>query len=133
MVEKFGCLPSREEQLRVFERRMLRIFGCTSEEVAGCWQKLIYEEVHNLHILPNIVIVIFKELGHLLICNGLTHPNMSLKVLYSIIHVVCGFVILWNSISFHSVNILNPFNFRFQNFVQHRFVFRYFNISSFLT
>jgi hypothetical protein len=58
----YGCdiwsLNLREEhRLRVFENRMLRIFGPNREE-DGSWGKLHNDELHNLYSSPNIVRVI---------------------------------------------------------------------------
>jgi hypothetical protein len=55
----YGCenssLTSREEQrLRVFENRVLRIFGPKRDEVTGGWRKLHNEELHNLYSSPSI-------------------------------------------------------------------------------
>jgi hypothetical protein len=48
---KTGSLTLREEyRLRVFENRVLRIFGPKRDEVMGDWRKL-----HNLCSLPNII------------------------------------------------------------------------------
>jgi hypothetical protein len=43
-------LTLREEhRLRVFENRVLRIFGPMRDEVTGGWRKLYNEELHNLY------------------------------------------------------------------------------------
>jgi hypothetical protein len=48
----------REEyRLRVFEKRMLMIFGPKREE-NGSWRKLHNDELHSLYSSPNIVRVI---------------------------------------------------------------------------
>jgi hypothetical protein len=39
---------SEEHRLRVFENRMLRIFGLKGEEAAEGWRKLHNGELHNL-------------------------------------------------------------------------------------
>jgi hypothetical protein len=49
----YGCetwsLTVREEhKLRVFENRVLRIFGPKRDGVTGGWRKLHNEELHNL-------------------------------------------------------------------------------------
>jgi hypothetical protein len=49
----YGCqtwsLTLREEhRLRVFENRVLRIFGPKRDEVTGGWTKLHNEELHNV-------------------------------------------------------------------------------------
>jgi hypothetical protein len=49
-------LTLREEHtLRVFENRVLRIFGPKRDEVTGDWRKLHYKELHNLYSSPNII------------------------------------------------------------------------------
>jgi hypothetical protein len=58
----YGCetwsLTLREEhRLRVFENRMLRIFGPKREE-DGSWKKMLNDELHSLYFSPNIVEVI---------------------------------------------------------------------------
>jgi len=48
-----------ERKLRVFENMVLRrIFGPTSDEVAGEWRRLHNEELNDLYCSPNIVRVI---------------------------------------------------------------------------
>jgi hypothetical protein len=44
-----------EHRLRVFENRVLRIFGPKKDEVTGDWRKLNNEELHNLHSPPSII------------------------------------------------------------------------------
>jgi hypothetical protein len=46
-----------EHRLRVFENRVLRIFG-PKREVDRSWKKLHSDELHNLYSSPNIVRVI---------------------------------------------------------------------------
>jgi hypothetical protein len=58
----YGCetwsLTLREEhRLRVFENKVLRIFGPKREE-DGSWRKLHNDELHSLYSSPNIVSVI---------------------------------------------------------------------------
>jgi hypothetical protein len=49
-------LTLREEhRLRVFENRVLRIFGLKRDEVTGGWKKLHNEELHNLYSSPSII------------------------------------------------------------------------------
>jgi hypothetical protein len=45
----------KEHRLRVFENRVLRIFGPKRDEMTGGWRKLHNEELHNLHSSPSIV------------------------------------------------------------------------------
>ena len=59
----YGCetwsLTLREEcRLRVFENRVLRVFGPKRVEVTGKWRKLHNEELSDLYSLPNIVQVV---------------------------------------------------------------------------
>ena len=44
-----------ETRLRVFENRVLRIFGPKRDEVTGEWRKLHNEELNILYSSPNIV------------------------------------------------------------------------------
>jgi hypothetical protein len=46
-----------EHRLRVFEKRVLRIFGPKTDE-DGSWRKLHNDELHSLYFSPNIVRVI---------------------------------------------------------------------------
>jgi hypothetical protein len=41
--------------VRVFENRVLRIFGPKRDEVTGGWRKLHNEELHNLYSSPSII------------------------------------------------------------------------------
>jgi hypothetical protein len=47
-----------EHKLRVFENRMLRIFGQKRAGVTGGWVKLHNEELHNLYSLPSIIRIV---------------------------------------------------------------------------
>jgi hypothetical protein len=47
-----------EHRLRVFENRVLRIFGPTRDEVTREWRKLHNEELNDLYCSPDIVRVI---------------------------------------------------------------------------
>jgi hypothetical protein len=44
-----------EHRLKVFENRVLRIFGPRRDKVAGGWRKLHNEEFHNLYSSPSII------------------------------------------------------------------------------
>jgi hypothetical protein len=55
----YGCenwsLILREEHiLKMFENRVLRIFGPKRDEVTGGWRKLHSEELHSLYSSPRI-------------------------------------------------------------------------------
>jgi hypothetical protein len=52
-----------EHRLRVFENRVLRIFGPKGEE-DGSWRKLHNDEIHSLYSSPNIVRVNKSCTGH---------------------------------------------------------------------
>jgi hypothetical protein len=59
----YGCeiwsLTLREEhRLRVFENRVLRIFGPKRDEVTAEWRKLHNEELHDLYSSPSIIRII---------------------------------------------------------------------------
>jgi hypothetical protein len=47
-----------ESKLRVFENRVLRIFGPKRDEVTGEWRKLHNKQLHDLYSSPTIVRVI---------------------------------------------------------------------------
>ena len=47
-----------ERRLRVFENRVLRIFGPKRDEVTGEWRKLHNEELNDMYSSPTIVLVI---------------------------------------------------------------------------
>jgi hypothetical protein len=55
--ETFSLTLRKEHRLRVFENRVLRIFGPKREDDRW-WTKLHNDEVHSLYSLPNIVRVI---------------------------------------------------------------------------
>jgi hypothetical protein len=58
-VSNLVCHVKGKNRLRVFENRVLRrIFGPKRDEVTRGWKKLLNEELHNLHSLPDIVMVI---------------------------------------------------------------------------
>jgi len=47
-----------ERRLRVFENRVLRVFGPKRDKVTGEWRKLHNEELRDHYSLPNIVRVV---------------------------------------------------------------------------
>jgi hypothetical protein len=55
-------------RLRVFENRVLRIFGPKRDEVTGGWRKLHNKEFHNLYSSPSIIRMIksrrMRWVGH---------------------------------------------------------------------
>jgi len=58
----YGCetwsLTLRDEhRLRVFENRVLRIFGPERDEVTGEWKKLHNGELHDLYCSPDIRVI----------------------------------------------------------------------------
>ena len=56
--ETWSLTLREEHRLRVFESRMLRIFGPTRDGVTGEWRKLHNVELNGLYCSPNIVRVI---------------------------------------------------------------------------
>jgi hypothetical protein len=59
----YGCetlsLTVREEhKLRVFENRVLRIFGPKRDGMTRGWRKLYNEELHNMYSSPSIIRII---------------------------------------------------------------------------
>jgi hypothetical protein len=53
--EKLESIFGEEHKLRVFENRVLRIFGPKRDGVTGGWRKLYNEELHNLYSSPSII------------------------------------------------------------------------------
>jgi hypothetical protein len=61
-VVPYGCETLREEhRLRVFENRVLRIFGPKRDEVMGEWRKLRNEELHDLYSSSSIISIINNQ------------------------------------------------------------------------
>jgi hypothetical protein len=52
--ETWSLTLKEENRLRVFENRVLRIFGPKRDEVTRGWRKLHNEELHNLFLSPSI-------------------------------------------------------------------------------
>jgi hypothetical protein len=48
----------QEHKLRVFENRVLKIFGLKRDEVMGGWRKLHNEGLYNLYTSPSIIRII---------------------------------------------------------------------------
>jgi hypothetical protein len=66
--ETWPLTLKEEYRLRVYENRVLRIFGPKREEMAGGWGRLHNEELHNLYASPHIIRVIksrrMRWVGH---------------------------------------------------------------------
>jgi hypothetical protein len=58
MGETWPLTLREEHRLRVFEKRVLRIFGLKRNEVMGVWRKLHNEELHNLYSSPSTILMI---------------------------------------------------------------------------
>jgi hypothetical protein len=56
--ETWSLTVQEEHKLRVFENRVLRIFGPKRDRVTGGWRKLHNEELHNLYSSPSIIRII---------------------------------------------------------------------------
>ena len=56
--ETWSLTLSEERRLRVFENRVLKVFGPKRDEVTGEWRKLHNEELNDLYPLPSIVRVV---------------------------------------------------------------------------
>jgi hypothetical protein len=56
--ETWFLLLREEHRLRVYEKRMLRIFGPKREEEIRGWTKQHNKEIHSLYASPNIIQVI---------------------------------------------------------------------------
>jgi hypothetical protein len=56
--ETWSLIVREEHKLRVFENRVLRIFGPKMDGLTGGWRKLHNEELHNLYSSPSITRII---------------------------------------------------------------------------
>jgi hypothetical protein len=57
-IKLFSIAMNQEHKLRVFENRVLRIFGPKRDGVTGGWRKLHNEDLHNLYSSPSILRII---------------------------------------------------------------------------
>jgi hypothetical protein len=65
--ETWSLILREEHKLRVFENRVLRIFGPKKDRVMGGWRKLHNKELHNLYPSPSIIRTIklrMRWVGH---------------------------------------------------------------------
>jgi hypothetical protein len=53
--ETWSQILREEHRLRMYEYRVLRIFGVKRDEVIRGWRKLHNEELYNLYSLPSII------------------------------------------------------------------------------
>jgi hypothetical protein len=56
--EAWSLILREERRLKVFESRVMRVFGPKRDEVTWEWRKLHNEELNDLYSLPNIVRVV---------------------------------------------------------------------------
>jgi hypothetical protein len=56
--ETWSLTVRKEHKLRVFENRVMRIFGPKRDGVTGGWIKLHNEELHNVYSSPSIIRII---------------------------------------------------------------------------
>jgi hypothetical protein len=56
--ETWSLILREEHRLKVFENRVLRIFGQKGDEVTGGWRKIHNEELRNLYSSPSIIRII---------------------------------------------------------------------------
>jgi hypothetical protein len=61
MVVNLGLTVREKHRLRVFEKRVLKIFGPKRDEETGDLRKLHNEELHILYSSPSIIIIISQE------------------------------------------------------------------------
>jgi hypothetical protein len=66
--ETWSLTLREEHRLRVFENKVLRIFGPKRDEVTGGWRKLHNEKLRDLYSSPSIIRIIksrrMKWAGH---------------------------------------------------------------------
>jgi hypothetical protein len=58
---KLGLTLKEKHRLRVFENRVLRIFGLKRDAVTGGWRKLRNKELHNLYSLPSVIRITVED------------------------------------------------------------------------
>jgi hypothetical protein len=56
--ETWSLTVREEHTRRVFENRVLRIFGAKRNGVTGGWRKLYNQELHYLYSLPSMIRII---------------------------------------------------------------------------
>jgi hypothetical protein len=54
----WSLILTEEHRVRLFEKRVLRIYGPKRKEMTGGWRKLYNEELHNLYSSPSIIRII---------------------------------------------------------------------------
>jgi hypothetical protein len=57
-LETWSLTVREEHKLRVFENKVLRIFGPKRDRLTGGWRKLHNEDLHNLYSSPSIITII---------------------------------------------------------------------------
>ena len=78
--ETWSLTLREERRLRIFENRVLRVFGPKGDELTGEWRKLRNEELNDLYSLPSIVRVVkarrmrwaghVARMGRIVVCTG---------------------------------------------------------------